>query len=87
MFICLELSKVQQPVFRELVDWYLQHLVPIIGSIIAKKDEYKYLAESTKVFPNQEQFRKMILKAGFNVCNYKNLSSGIVALHQAWKAK
>eukprot|EP00826_Nyctotherus_ovalis_P008459 TRINITY_DN12191_c0_g1_i11.p1 TRINITY_DN12191_c0_g1~~TRINITY_DN12191_c0_g1_i11.p1 ORF type:complete len:162 (+),score=38.59 TRINITY_DN12191_c0_g1_i11:580-1065(+) len=85
MFVCLEMSKVQQPVFREVYDWYLHYLVPALGALTTKKEEYKYLAESTKTFPDQERFRKMILEAGFTVCSYRNYSSGVVALHQAWK--
>lgn len=87
MFACLEMSKVQQPIVRELYDWYLNNLVPVIGSLTSNKDDYKYLADTTKAFPDQEHFRKMIMEAGFAVCSYKNFSSGVVAYHQAWKAK
>ncbi len=84
---CLEMSKVQLPIFREVYDWYSFKLVPAMGDIFAKdKETYKYLVESVKMFPNQEELRQMILNVGFKSCTYQNLSGGIVALHQAIKA-
>ena len=86
MFACLEMSKVQMPIFRDIYDWYSFQLVPRMGEIVAKDmTTYKYLVESTRMFPNQEEFREMILEAGFSRCTYTNFSKGIVAFHQAWK--
>ena len=85
-FFCLEMSKVQLPVFREIYDWYSFKLVPKMGDLFAKdKDTYKYLVESVQMFPNQEELRAMILEAGFSSCTYQNMSAGIVALHKATK--
>jgi len=83
---CLEMSKVQVPIFREFYDWYAFKCVPMLGDLFAKdKATYKYLVESVKMFPNQEELKSMILEAGFKKCKFTNLTGGIVALHEAEK--
>ncbi len=84
---CLEMSKVQVPLFREIYDWYSFSLIPSMGDLFAKDmATYKYLVESIKMFPNQEQLRTMFTQAGFTDCRFKNLTGGIVAIHQGTKA-
>ena len=83
---CLDMSKVQVPIFREIYDWYAFDLVPKLGDLFAKDAAtYKYLVESVKMFPNQEQLRQMFIDVGFKECRFKNMSGGIVALHQGTK--
>lgn len=83
---CLEMSKVQVPLFREIYDWYSFKLVPSMGDMFAKDMEtYKYLVESVKMFPNQEELRGMFIEAGFSQCSFKNMTGGIVAIHQGTK--
>jgi demethylmenaquinone methyltransferase/2-methoxy-6-polyprenyl-1,4-benzoquinol methylase len=36
--------------------------------------------------PDQETLKQMVLDAGFGICEYHNLSGGIVALHKGIKA-
>ena len=47
---------------------------------------YQYLAESIRKHPDQETLKNMVLDAGFEFCEYHNLTGGIVALHKAIKA-
>ena len=53
--------------------------------IVGDSDSYKYLVESIRKFPNQEDFLDMLKNAGFENSKYRNLSLGIVALHSGWK--
>ncbi len=48
-------------------------------------ESYDYLAESILSWPNQEALAQLLLEAGWRQVAYKNLSGGIVALHQAVK--
>jgi len=57
-----------------------------MGKLIAgDADSYRYLAESIRMHPDQDTLKDMMLDAGFDRCDYLNLSGGIVALHQACK--
>lgn len=84
--LILEFSQPVVPGLKPLYDWYSFTVLPKLGEWIAKdKDSYQYLAESIRMHPDQQRLKKMIEDAGFEDCEVKNLSGGIVALHMAWK--
>ncbi|MDG1436338.1 MAG: bifunctional demethylmenaquinone methyltransferase/2-methoxy-6-polyprenyl-1,4-benzoquinol methylase UbiE [Rickettsiaceae bacterium] len=86
-FLCLEFSKVQNELIRPLYNFYSFNLIPSIGGYVANNhDAYKYLAESISLFPDQEDFKTMIQKAGFSDVTYKSLSGGIAAIHSGFKS-
>lgn len=79
-FLCLELSHVEVPVFKELYDYYSFSVIPAVGELVAgDRDSYQYLVESIRRFPPQEKFASMIADAGFQKVEYENLVGGVVA--------
>ena len=73
-------------VLQNLYEIWSFKFLPRIGSLVANNEyAYKYLAESIKMFPNQEKLSFMMTKANFSRVKYKNLTDGIVALHSGWK--
>ncbi len=84
--LVLEFSK---PVIKPLspvYDAYSFKILPLMGKLIANDaDSYRYLAESIRKHPDQETLKEMMLNAGFERCEYFNLSGGIVALHRGYK--
>ncbi len=85
-FICLEFSQVNNLPLAKIYDLYSFHAIPKIGKLVAgDEDSYQYLVESIRKFPNQENFKKMIEKAGFKNVAYASLSSGVVAVHTGGK--
>jgi demethylmenaquinone methyltransferase/2-methoxy-6-polyprenyl-1,4-benzoquinol methylase len=85
-FICLEFSQVNNLPLAKLYDLYSFHAIPKIGKLVAgDEDSYQYLVESIRKFPNQENFKKMIEKAGFKNVSYTSLNFGVVAIHIGWK--
>lgn len=85
-FLCLEFSKVTNPVFERLYDLYSFQVIPVMGQLIARDwKSYQYLVESIQRFPDQVEFSDMIQDAGFNMVSYKNLLQGIAAIHSAYK--
>ncbi len=82
----LEFSKPALPGLQPIYDWYSFHVLPRIGQWVAKDEaSYRYLAESIRMHPSQEELKTMIEAVGFADCYYHNLSGGIVALHIAYK--
>jgi len=82
----LEFSTPTLPGLKPIYDWYSFNVLPKIGKIFSQdEDSYQYLAESIRMHPNQNALKEMIEKAGFEDCQYHNLSGGIVALHIAYK--
>ncbi|KAM9743380.1 2-methoxy-6-polyprenyl-1,4-benzoquinol methylase, mitochondrial [Menidia menidia] len=85
-FMCLEFSKVTNPVLASLYDAYSFQVIPVLGEVIAGDwKSYQYLVESIRKFPNQEEFKGMIEDAGFCCVQYYNLTAGVVALHSGFK--
>jgi demethylmenaquinone methyltransferase/2-methoxy-6-polyprenyl-1,4-benzoquinol methylase len=84
--IILEFSEAQGAVFKKTYDLYSFKLLPLIGKLVAGDEEsYRYLAESIRMHPNQEKLKRMMIDAGFERCEYFNLTHGIVAIHRGYK--
>ncbi len=67
-------------------DFYSFNILPRLGSWIARDaDSYRYLAESIRMHPDQQTLQGMMETAGFEGCDYHNLSGGIVAIHRGYK--
>jgi demethylmenaquinone methyltransferase/2-methoxy-6-polyprenyl-1,4-benzoquinol methylase len=85
-FLVLEFSKLQVAAFEKLYDAWSFQALPRIGRIVAKDSEsYQYLAESIRMFPDQETLKVMMESAGLERVTYRNLSGGIAAIHQGWR--
>jgi len=84
--LVLEFSHPVVPGLKILYDWYSFNILPQLGKLIANdRESYQYLAESIRMHPDQQTLKKMIEESGFEDCEIKNLTGGIVALHMAWK--
>ncbi len=85
-FLCLEFSRVAVPLVSELYELYSFKVLPALGELVAgDRDAYRYLAESIRRFPAQDELVSLIAEAGFEQVRYRNLSGGIAALHSAWR--
>ncbi len=84
--LVLEFSAVRDPVLRPLYDIHSFKVLPRLGSLIANDpDSYQYLAESIRKHPDQETLKAMMVEAGFERCDYRNLTAGIVAIHSGYR--
>ena len=86
-FVCLEFSRPVSVSLRKLYDWYSFHLLPWIGTKVARDGTgvYEYLPASIRNFPDQERLSQLLKEAGFQTVDYHNLNGGIVAIHVAVK--
>ena len=83
--LVLEFSK---PVaaLKPAYDFYSFKLLPKLGHLIARDaHSYRYLAESIRMHPDQPTLSAMLEQAGFERCDYHNLTGGIVAIHRGYK--
>jgi demethylmenaquinone methyltransferase/2-methoxy-6-polyprenyl-1,4-benzoquinol methylase len=85
-FLCLEFSKVENPLLGRLYDFWSFNVIPVIGQAVASdRAAYEYLVESIRRFPAREAFAGMIDAAGFRRTRWRDLTGGIVTIHSAWK--
>jgi demethylmenaquinone methyltransferase/2-methoxy-6-polyprenyl-1,4-benzoquinol methylase len=79
--LVLEFSKVAKPL-EKAYDWYSFKVLPQLGKWVAGDDaSYRYLAESIRMHPGQEELKSLMKKGGFGHVDYHNLTGGVVALH------
>lgn len=84
--LVLEFSKPLSETLSKVYDLYSFHVLPTMGQWVANDAEsYRYLAESIRMHPDQETLKAMFEKAGFEQCDYQNMTGGIVALHRGYK--
>jgi demethylmenaquinone methyltransferase/2-methoxy-6-polyprenyl-1,4-benzoquinol methylase len=82
----LEFSEVKADWFKPVYDFHSFQVLPRLGRLFAGDPEsYRYLAESIRKHPAQDELRGMMQAAGFERCDYRNLSAGIVAIHSGYK--
>src|SRR3954470_9266862 len=79
--LVLEFSKVAKPL-EKAYEWYSFNVLPRLGRFIARDEaSYRYLAESIRMHPGQEELKGMMKMAGFGHVDYHNLTAGVAALH------
>ena len=84
--LVLEFSEVKPEWFRPLYDFHSFKVLPKLGQLFAgDPDSYQYLAESIRKHPPQDELKAMMQTAGFERCDYRNLSAGIVAIHSGYR--
>ena len=72
--------------FRTLYTEYLMRALPPVARTVSKEpDAYVYLAESIRAWPDQRGLAELIAESGWSSVDWRNLTSGIVAVHRAVK--
>lgn len=79
--LVLEFSRVARPL-RRMYDVYSFQVLPRLGRFVAGDSEsYRYLAESIRVHPAQQELKALMQANGFRHVDYHNLTFGVTALH------
>ena len=83
--LVLEFSQIWQPL-RPAYDAYSFRLLPLLGKLVTgDSDSYRYLVESIRKHPGQEELKQMMEQAGCARVEFYNLTAGVVALHVGYK--
>ena len=83
--LVLEFSREARPL-EKAYEWYSFNILPRLGRLVAGDEaSSRYLAESIRMHPGQEELKAMMKKAGFGHVDYHNLTAGVAALHVAIK--
>jgi demethylmenaquinone methyltransferase/2-methoxy-6-polyprenyl-1,4-benzoquinol methylase len=80
--VILEFTSVQKRFFRTLFRLYLTKILPFIGGIVSgRKSAYRYLSHSVVDFPNPEELKGIMEKAGLKDVVFHGLTFRIVSVH------
>lgn len=84
----LEFGSGRQKVWKGLYNFYLDKLLPRLGTCISgDSGAYAYLAETIRNFPTAESLEEEMRAAGFACAWHVPLTSGIVCIHVGEKAR
>src|SRR5699024_1252464 len=84
--VCLETSQPTLIGFRQGYYLYFRFIMPLLGKMFAKSyNEYAWLHESTKNFPNRQKLKQMFYSAGFPRVSVKQYTGGVAAMHMGTK--
>ncbi|WP_010495115.1 demethylmenaquinone methyltransferase [Paenibacillus elgii] len=82
MVVSLELSKPTWKLFKAIYFFYFQKVLPLLGKLIVKRyEQYKWLPESLKNFPDHKELADIFRKTGLTRVEAYPLTGGIAALH------
>lgn len=84
LVIC-EFSNVGGPL-GVLYRFYLRNILPKLSGLLSKNPQaYDYLSDSILAWPKQAELARDIAGIGFTKTGWKNLTFGVVALHEGRK--
>lgn len=85
-FMMLEFARVDSAPVAAAYDAYSFNVIPAIGRLVAGDEAaYRYLVESIREFPGQEEFLGMVKAAGFVNATVTDYSMGIAAVYSAFR--
>jgi demethylmenaquinone methyltransferase/2-methoxy-6-polyprenyl-1,4-benzoquinol methylase len=83
----LVICEFSRPVWRPfgaVYRWYLRRVMPLIARLVASNHSaYQYLADSIWAWADQHELERQLELAGWSAASHRNVTGGIVALHQA----
>jgi demethylmenaquinone methyltransferase/2-methoxy-6-polyprenyl-1,4-benzoquinol methylase len=83
LVIC-EFSHLPVSRLNAMYEEYLDRVLPVIATRLSRNAEaYDYLSESIRAWPPQQVLAGQIAAAGWSGVSWRNLSLGVVALHEA----
>lgn len=84
--VILEFSNPRSKLFKSLYNFYFLRVLPVIGGLFSKFSAYKYLPDSVLEFPSQEEFKKLMVQAGFSNVEHFELTFGIATVYVGEKS-
>jgi len=82
----LEFSRPTVFPLKQIFNAYFKYVLPVIGKLTSKDPKaYQYLYESVQVFPDYDNFARILKNTGFTSVEYKPLSFGICTVYLAKK--
>ncbi|MFQ5979409.1 MAG: ubiquinone/menaquinone biosynthesis methyltransferase [Candidatus Heimdallarchaeota archaeon] len=87
ILVCLETSKASSFPSQLLQTLHFQKLVPAIGALLGRKEEYRYLCQSIASFPTADELKREMEAAGWIRVTMWPLLGGTVMIHTATHPK
>jgi demethylmenaquinone methyltransferase/2-methoxy-6-polyprenyl-1,4-benzoquinol methylase len=85
--VILEFTRPGNPLVRRMYEWYSGRLMPGLASVISgdRTGAYRYLPRSIVSFPDADQSRAELRRAGFDRIDVQRMTFGVVTTYVAWR--
>lgn len=84
--VCLELSKTETPVLKNIYNLYFNNILPFIGYLGTRdKKAYEYLRDSVNGFMSKTQLKAAFDSTGYKDTGFVSLTCGVAAIHYGTK--
>ncbi|MBI45639.1 MAG: bifunctional demethylmenaquinone methyltransferase/2-methoxy-6-polyprenyl-1,4-benzoquinol methylase UbiE [Candidatus Marinimicrobia bacterium] len=83
----LEFSKPKSFWFAPIFNFYFNKVIPLIGSLLSRKDAYLYLPESVDYFLTRQDVCSKLKTAGFKNISYIDYTFGVATLYIGEKSE
>ena len=80
----VDITEPTSPALRAAFDAYFRAAAPALGSLVGKRDAYRYLVSSIAQLPSRDEVSGLLERAGFEDARARGLAPGMVTL---WTAK
>lgn len=87
VLVCLETSHANSFPARLLQNFHFNQVVPLIGTLLRRKEEYCYLSRSVASFPTAAELKREIHAQGWRDVQTWPLLGGTVVIHAAIRPK
>ncbi|KIA99024.1 MULTISPECIES: bifunctional demethylmenaquinone methyltransferase/2-methoxy-6-polyprenyl-1,4-benzoquinol methylase UbiE [unclassified Flavobacterium] len=86
VFVILETSVPEKPLYRQGYSFYTKNILPLIGKLFSKDNSaYGYLSESAAAFPHGEVLNNILRKIGFISVVAMPQTFGVATIYSASK--
>ena len=79
--VILEFSQPWPGPVRAMAGWYCDHVVPRLGDLLSRGNEYRYLPQTMRRWLDPEDLAELMRRAGLVDVTWRRLSMGVVAVH------
>jgi demethylmenaquinone methyltransferase/2-methoxy-6-polyprenyl-1,4-benzoquinol methylase len=83
----VDITEPPSRLLRRLFDAYFETVAPAIGSLVGKREAYRYLVRSLGQLPPPGEVRAMLERVGFEAAVARPLTGGMVTLFAARRAR
>jgi demethylmenaquinone methyltransferase/2-methoxy-6-polyprenyl-1,4-benzoquinol methylase len=86
MIMVLEFSKPSAFPFKSVYNFYFRNILPYFGKLFSKDNvAYRYLPDTVMKFPDNEEFLKLLINAGWSETNQVKLTGGVASIYTGIK--
>ncbi|HTP67256.1 MAG TPA: bifunctional demethylmenaquinone methyltransferase/2-methoxy-6-polyprenyl-1,4-benzoquinol methylase UbiE [Geobacteraceae bacterium] len=79
--VILEFSTPRSKIFKAIYHFYFLKVLPFIGGLFSEFSAYKYLPDSVLEFPSRDEFKALMVEAGFRDTRHFDLTGGIATVY------